>query len=220
MEHQEHCAVALHYREVAPQHIGEVGSASAHRIGAQAGLRVTSGRKVVELRPDLDWDKGAALAWIRDGSIGRAPAADLVSDDLTDEDAFDAVRFDGIGMVVRALRGRRPQTAAQFTLQSPDQVREFIQRGAQRLAYKQEMSGEAWNMASKATIRRTRSFVRRCARRQRLFATRGAAPESQAGEVHYPGTYAAGVYNRLADDVVGDERSTTRAWSTCRTGCR
>ena len=37
------------------------------------------------------------------------------------------------------------------------------------------------------------------------FATRGAAPESKAGQVHYPGTYVAGVYNRLVDDVAGTE---------------
>ena len=35
------------------------------------------------------------------------------------------------------------------------------------------------------------------------FATRGALPESVAGEVHHPGTYVAGVYNRLVDDMVG-----------------
>ncbi|WP_031507079.1 glycoside hydrolase family 65 protein [Streptomyces megasporus] len=35
------------------------------------------------------------------------------------------------------------------------------------------------------------------------FATRGAAPETDAGEVHYPGTYVAGCYNRLAS-TVGD----------------
>ncbi|MFJ6212544.1 glycoside hydrolase family 65 protein [Streptomyces sp. NPDC092296] len=35
------------------------------------------------------------------------------------------------------------------------------------------------------------------------FATRGAAPEADAGPVHYPGTYAAGVYNRLTSTVAG-----------------
>ena len=35
------------------------------------------------------------------------------------------------------------------------------------------------------------------------FATRGAAPETRAGGVHYPGTYAAGVFNRLAVDFDG-----------------
>jgi len=33
------------------------------------------------------------------------------------------------------------------------------------------------------------------------FATRGAAPEAAAGDVHYSGTYLAGVYNRLTSDV-------------------
>jgi trehalose 6-phosphate phosphatase len=34
-------------------------------------------------------------------------------------------------------------------------------------------------------------------------ATRGAAPESTADGVHYPGTYAAGVYNQLQDQIDG-----------------
>ncbi|MFH9589695.1 glycoside hydrolase family 65 protein [Streptomyces luteogriseus] len=33
------------------------------------------------------------------------------------------------------------------------------------------------------------------------FATRGALPECVADDVHYPGTYAAGCYNRLTSDV-------------------
>jgi trehalose/maltose hydrolase-like predicted phosphorylase len=37
------------------------------------------------------------------------------------------------------------------------------------------------------------------------FATRGAAPETVAGAVHYPGTYVAGVYNRLVSRVGGRE---------------
>ncbi|HEU4910713.1 MAG TPA: glycoside hydrolase family 65 protein, partial [Actinomycetes bacterium] len=40
-----------------------------------------------------------------------------------------------------------------------------------------------------------------CALGNGRFATRAAAPESQADGVHYPGTYAAGVFNRLTDTV-------------------
>jgi alpha,alpha-trehalase len=36
-----------------------------------------------------------------------------------------------------------------------------------------------------------------------VFATRGAAPEASADDVHYPGTYAAGVYDRLKTDIAG-----------------
>ena len=35
-----------------------------------------------------------------------------------------------------------------------------------------------------------------------FFATRGAAPEARANDVHYPGTYVAGLYNRLESTVV------------------
>ncbi len=35
------------------------------------------------------------------------------------------------------------------------------------------------------------------------FATRGATAESRADGVHYPGTYLAGVWNRLRDEVAG-----------------
>lgn len=37
------------------------------------------------------------------------------------------------------------------------------------------------------------------------FATRGAAEESEAGDIHYPGTYLAGGYNRLVTDIAGRE---------------
>jgi alpha,alpha-trehalase len=35
------------------------------------------------------------------------------------------------------------------------------------------------------------------------FATRGAAEEAEADDVHYPGTYLAGGYNRLQTDIAG-----------------
>jgi HAD superfamily hydrolase (TIGR01509 family) len=38
------------------------------------------------------------------------------------------------------------------------------------------------------------------------FATRGAAPEHRDDGVHYPGTYLAGVYNRLSSTVEGQVR--------------
>ena len=35
------------------------------------------------------------------------------------------------------------------------------------------------------------------------FGTRGAIPESVASKIHYPGTYIAGVYNRLITNIAG-----------------
>ena len=42
-----------------------------------------------------------------------------------------------------------------------------------------------------------------CALGNGRFVTRGAGEESHADEVHYPGTYRAGLYNRLESEVAG-----------------
>ncbi len=42
-----------------------------------------------------------------------------------------------------------------------------------------------------------------CAMGNGYFVTRAAAPESQANSTHFPGTYFAGVYNRITTDIAG-----------------
>jgi trehalose-phosphatase len=90
---------------------------------------VTSGRKVVELRPDVDWDKGKTLEWIVDRITGQESLLPIfIGDDLTDEDAFDSVLHDGVGIVVRHTEDGDRATAARYCLNDPDQVRKFIER--------------------------------------------------------------------------------------------
>ncbi len=204
VEHKRY-AVAVHYRNVAPEQVADV-VATTHRHGQRRGLRVTGGRKIVELRPDIDWDKGAALGWLRDQihQTGRVLPI-YIGDDLTDEDAFDALRLNGVGIVVRhAEDGDRDRaTAAQFMLNSPGEVEEFLRRGGDWLAYEQQTSDEAWTLTYDGydpPNEKLREAL--CTVGNGYFATRGAAPESKAGQVHYPGTYAADVFNRL-DDVIG-----------------
>lgn len=204
--------VRVHYGKVAHEQVSAVVGA-AHRQSRRHGLRLTTARGVVELRPDVDWDKGTALAWIRNHVIesgvesGAQPGRVLpiyIGGDLTDEDAFDAVRFSGIGVVVRHDEdGDRP-TAASFTLTSPTEARDFVRRGARWLAYDRETRARGWTFTWEGydpPSEKLREAL--CTVGNGYFATRGAAPESKAGQVHYPGTYAAGVYNRLDDLVAG-----------------
>ncbi|MDQ4103839.1 MAG: HAD-IA family hydrolase [Actinomycetota bacterium] len=44
-----------------------------------------------------------------------------------------------------------------------------------------------------------------CALGNGYFVTRGALPEAEADGINYPGTYVAGLYNRLVSDVAGRE---------------
>ena len=127
--------VAVHYRNAARDRVGEV-SAAVRAAGRRAGLRVTTGREVIELRPDIDWDKGKTLRWVIDHL--QSAAAPLVpvylGDDITDEDAFDALGPDGVPIVVRHNEDGDRATAALFALDSPAQVSEFTDRLARRLS--------------------------------------------------------------------------------------
>ena len=197
-------AVAVHYGEVASEHVGAV-VATTHRVRQRRDLRVAHGRMLVELRPDVDWDSGTALAWIRshiDESKSLVPT--YLGGDPADEEAFDAVQFGGIGIAVRHDGDRDRRTAARFALDSPDQLREVLELGSGWLAYRNEIDVEAWHFTYDGYDPATEKLREAlCTVGNGYFATRGAAPESKAGQVHYPGTYAAGVYNRLFDDVSG-----------------
>jgi alpha,alpha-trehalase len=90
---------------------------------ADAGrLRVVRGKAVIELRPPGHWHKGAAVRWLleRPRFRGRVPV--YLGDDTTDEDAFRAIRRNGVGVLVGPSR----RTAARYGLPGPDHVRRFI----------------------------------------------------------------------------------------------
>ena len=129
-------AVAVHYRNADPQLVDRV-IATTRQIGRSQCLQVTMGRKVIELRPNLDWDKGRTLNWILEHIEGAGSGAVLpiyVGDDITDEDAFDAVQFAGVGIAVRHNEdGDRP-SAALFSLADPSAVCGFVRRLAEETA--------------------------------------------------------------------------------------
>jgi trehalose 6-phosphate phosphatase len=130
--------VAVHYRNAARDRVGEV-AAAVRTAGQRTALRVTTGREVIELRPNIDWDKGKTLRWVLDyirDNEGAGPLLPIyLGDDITDEDAFDAVDGDGIAILVRHGDDGDRATAARYALDDPDRVREFTERLARRLAH-------------------------------------------------------------------------------------
>ncbi|MFR9749648.1 trehalose-phosphatase [Nocardia sp. 004] len=198
-------AVAVHHRKVAAEHIGRV-VAAVHDTGRSAGLRVTQGRQVTELRPDVDWDKGTAVRWIIEHlTVPVLPI--YLGDDLTDEDAFDAVEADGLALVVRHDETGDRYTAARFAVGGPRQVCGFLERltALLRTGTVAEVP-ESW-MLSFDGYEPAQEKLREalCVVGNGYFATRGTAPECPAGALHYPGTYIAGVYNRRYDEVEGHD---------------
>ncbi|CAM3565248.1 trehalose-phosphatase [Mycobacterium colombiense] len=131
--------VAVHYRNAERDRVGEV-LAAVRAAGRRDELRVTTGREVIELRPDLDWDKGKTLRWVIDHlhEAGSGPLTPVyLGDDITDEDAFDAVRAGtvrGVPILVRHGDDGDRATAALFALDSPTRAAEFTGRLADQLS--------------------------------------------------------------------------------------
>ncbi|KWX56550.1 haloacid dehalogenase [Mycobacterium sp. NAZ190054] len=195
-------SVAVHYRNVVADRVDEVISA-VRIIGQRNGLRTTGGRKVIELRPDADWGKGETVEWILDRVDGRELLLPIyIGDDLTDEDAFDALRHKGIGVAVRNPESADRRSAARFVLDGPDAVCGLLTRLSDQLAVEQDTAHDPWTLTFggyRAADERLREAL--CTLGNGYLAVRGAAPESRAGRFHYPATYAAGIYNRLTDHV-------------------
>ncbi|MEX2619006.1 MAG: trehalose-phosphatase [Egibacteraceae bacterium] len=121
-------AVAVHFRQADPARVQAIEEAVDQAVTAAEGqLRKTGGKKIFEVRPAVAWDKGKALRWLLDAlGLDRPDVVPLyVGDDVTDEDAFDAIAADGIGVVVCGEDDART-TAAHYRLDTPDQVRDLL----------------------------------------------------------------------------------------------
>jgi trehalose-phosphatase len=94
----------------------------------RTGLRLTTGKRVREIRPDIDWHKGRALLYIIEeietvrGAVGLPM---FIGDDKTDEDGFAAL--DGRGAAVLVGSGDA-QTAASSYVATPDEVVVLLER--------------------------------------------------------------------------------------------
>ncbi|KOS55484.1 trehalose-phosphatase [Rhodococcus rhodochrous] len=125
-------SVAVHYRLVDPADRNRIEAIVQTLLTDHHGeLKVTPGKMVYELAPAIDWDKGRAVLYLVD--VLGLDSADTVpvylGDDITDEDAFRALRGRGIGILVGRpddpeMAGRN--TAAEFALASVDEVERFL----------------------------------------------------------------------------------------------
>ena len=117
--------LSVHYRNVT--HGSSDLQNRVRGVAADLGLRVTDGKKVIEVRPPIDVDKGtAALAFALRHEALPAGSVLYAGDDRTDEDAFGALRPSGRAVTVRIADEEVVQTDAEFTLQSPAGLHELL----------------------------------------------------------------------------------------------
>ena len=121
---------AVHFRR-APHRQQDVEQAVRTIAGADRRLKVGKGKMVREIQPAVESHKGTALEAIRstlDPEKKRIPV--YIGDDLTDEEAFEVVAPDGVGILV-APEPR--SSSARWRLDDPEQVRQFLRRLASKL---------------------------------------------------------------------------------------
>ncbi|MEA5389468.1 trehalose-phosphatase [Haloarculaceae archaeon H-GB11] len=113
--------LTVHYRETPSDREAEVETLVEDALAdVEPDLELVAGKQVYEIRPAVDWDKGAAVAALSDAS--PAATAVYVGDDTTDEDAFRTVQPDGVGVKV----GPEEDTAATVSLADPAEVEAFL----------------------------------------------------------------------------------------------
>jgi trehalose 6-phosphate phosphatase len=116
--------LSVHYRLADPAREGEVRKAVHAAADGQPELRVTEGKKVLEVRPRVEWDKGRAVLFLLENlrPPERAPVLYL-GDDRTDEDAFRALEVRGsAGEGVVVADPPPPETAARAYVRTPEEV--------------------------------------------------------------------------------------------------
>jgi trehalose-phosphatase len=119
-------SVAVHFRLADPDDLPRIESAVDAVQAERQDLRKVSGKKVFELRPCLDWDKGHALLWLLETLHADADVIPFyLGDDVTDEDAFRVIADRGIGILV-AEEPR--ETVAAYSLRTTEEVREFLEK--------------------------------------------------------------------------------------------
>ncbi len=174
-------------------------------------LKVTPGKMVFEIQPKLDWDKGKAVLYLLDElGLDREDVIPIyLGDDITDENAFRSLAGRGIGIFVGNAddpENANRTTSADYVLNTVGEVEEFLNRLAALYSVEgkpmppnwvSKPNPEEWTLAYDSfepEQERLREVLTSTG--NGYFCTRGSAEWADVDDIHYPGTYAHGCYNR------------------------
>lgn len=129
IENNKFC-ISVHYRLVRDEDFCNLEKVVNSVIGEFKEFRISKGKKVFEIRPDMEWDKGRALNYLLD-TLGLGASSDVlpiyIGDDRTDEDAFEAIRNRGEGFSI-VVSSTPKDTLALYSLRNPLEVNKFLLR--------------------------------------------------------------------------------------------
>lgn len=113
----------VHTRQQPPEQLDEIRNVVEEAVRSVGpGLTLEDGKHIFEIRPGVDWDKGSVMN-STSAVVGNGWSVMYIGDDTTDEDAFRAIRPDGVGVLV----GTRPTTDARCRVASQDAVAPLLE---------------------------------------------------------------------------------------------
>jgi trehalose 6-phosphate phosphatase len=121
-------SVAVHTRQASAEHRAEASRIVERIVGPhveRATFRMLPGSSVVEILPNIPWTKGDAVRWIQ-ADVERRYGTSwpvYLGDDVTDEDAFEAIGRNGLTIIV----GDR-SSKAELRLSGPTAVEAWLGR--------------------------------------------------------------------------------------------
>ncbi|KAB2088706.1 Trehalose-phosphate phosphatase [Gossypium arboreum] len=127
VENHKFCT-SVHYRNVEEKNWPIIAQCVHDILKDYPRLRLTHGRKVLEVRPVIDWNKGKAVEFLLE-SLGLSDRDDVlpiyIGDDKTDEDAFKVLKEGnmGYGILVSSVP---KESNAIFSVRDPSEVKKFL----------------------------------------------------------------------------------------------
>lgn len=102
IEHKRY-SLSIHYRLVADEQVPAIEAALQAALRDFPRLKLRHGKRVFEVRPDLDWHKGKAVRRLFEAICGPDTLPIFIGDDVTDEDAFQELGDEGLGVLVNEV---------------------------------------------------------------------------------------------------------------------
>jgi len=121
-------SVAIHYRQVSKEYLPKLKKPLKDVLeGNIEHIRLLKGKKVIELLPNIEWNKGKAVLWIMNvlGLSWSDHKVFYLGDDTTDEDAFRIIRTRGTSILIA---GKSKKSAADYRLSSPEEVKCWLEQ--------------------------------------------------------------------------------------------
>lgn len=115
--------ISVHYRLVDKKHKALVKKIFFNAVAPYMHLKImkiSSGKKVFEIKPLVNWNKGKCVLWLLKKISNAMPV--YIGDDLTDEDAFKEIRKIGCAICV----GKQKISHAQYYVKNTSEVSIFL----------------------------------------------------------------------------------------------